>query len=169
MPARTDHDSAILPMLFLGTSKSWELPDVTSLNTLPPHALVIPLPVDRKDVGDARLSPWFQSLNGSWDFKLLPRPEAATESELAGGGWTPIDVPGNWTMQGFGTPHYTNVIMPFADLPPHVPGDNPTGLYRRQFELPERWAGRRIVLHIAGCEGTCYVYLNGKPVGFHKD
>jgi beta-galactosidase len=88
---------------------------------------------------------------------------------LAGDGWSTIQVPGNWTMQGFGAPHYTNVQMPFPQLPPHVPADNPAGLYRRSFDVPESWRGRRIVLHIAGCEGPCYVYVNGQPVGLHKD
>ena len=36
-------------------------------------------------------------------------------------------MPGLWTMQGFGRPHYTNVVMPFPDLPPNVPEQNETG------------------------------------------
>src|SRR5690242_5680721 len=164
------HDQAhVLPMLFVGGSKSWELPELTALNTLPPHALTIPFPPTSADADDPAGSPWFQSLSGAWDFKLLPRPEAATAAALGGDGWTTIQVPGNWTMQGFGAPHYTNVQMPFPQLPPHVPADNPTGLYRRAFDVPESWRGRRIVLHIAGCEGACYVYVNGQPVGLHKD
>ncbi len=158
-----------LPLLFIGGQKTWELPELTALNTLPPHALAIPLPGTPSSAADPASSPWFQSLCGTWDFKLLPRPEAVTAEALAGDGWAPIQVPGNWTMQGFGTPHYTNVQMPFPHLPPHVPEDNPTGVYRRSFEVPASWKGRRIVLHIAGCEGACYVYLNGEPVGLHKD
>ena len=36
-------------------------------------------------------------------------------------------------------------------------------------DVPAAWQGRRIVLHIAGCEGACYVYVNGQPVGLQKD
>ena len=72
-------------------------------------------------------------------------------------------------MQGFGKPHYTNVQMPFPNEPPHVPEENPTGIYRREFTLPADWQGRRIVLHFGGCEGALYVYVNGKPVGISKD
>jgi beta-galactosidase len=72
-------------------------------------------------------------------------------------------------MQGFGAPHYTNVVMPFPNPPPTVPADNPTGLYRTYFKLAESWRGRRVVLHFAGCSGVCYVYLNGLPIGLHKD
>jgi beta-galactosidase len=156
-------------MLFIAGRKSWEMPELTALNTLPPHALTIPFPTDIDVSTDPSTSPWRQSLSGIWDFRLLPHPEAVTAAALAEGGWQPIQVPGNWTMQGFGKPHYTNVQMPFPHMPPSVPGDNPTGVYRRHFTLPPAWCGRRIVLHIAGCEGACYVYLNGAPVGLHKD
>ncbi len=71
------------------------------------------------------------SLDGRWQFKLAPRPEAVTWDTLAAEGWSAIAVPGNWTMQGYGSPHYTNVVMPFPDEPPHVPAENPTGIYRR--------------------------------------
>ena len=51
-------------------------------------------------------------------------------------------MPGLWTMQGFGRPHYTNVVMPFADPPPHVPEQNETGIYRRTFTIPRGWRSR---------------------------
>ena len=72
-------------------------------------------------------------------------------------------------MQGYGKPHYTNVQMPFPHVPPNVPEDNPTGVYRRQFAVPASWAGRHIVLHFGGCEGAMYVYLDGQPLGMDKD
>ena len=72
-------------------------------------------------------------------------------------------------MQGFGKPHYTNVVMPFPNTPPSVPEDNPTGIYHRSFSVPAGWAGRRIILHFGGCEGALYVFINGQPVGISKD
>jgi beta-galactosidase len=161
--------SSTLPLLFLGSQKSWELPTLSSLGTLPPHALAVPFPGEAADADNPAASPFFQPLSGAWGFKLLERPEAATEAALAEDEWAEIAVPGNWTMQGFGKPHYTNVQMPFPHMPPHVPEENPTGVYRRSFALPAAWQGRRVVLHIAGCEGACYVYLNGQAVGLHKD
>lgn len=161
--------SHALPMLFCGVRKSWEQPELTSLNTLPAHTLAIPFPSMHASLGEPSLSPWFRRLNGPWEFTLLARPEEVTGDALARAIWSPIDVPGNWTMQGFGTPHYTNITMPFPDLPPHVPDDNPAGIYRCRFPVPTDWQGRRIVLHFAGCEGACYVYINGQPVGMHKD
>lgn len=169
-------ETSSLPLLYLAGVKTWELPQLPSLNRLPARATLIPYP----SAGEAltlerQQSPWFFSLNGEWQFKIKARPEEATATEMKSGGWSPINVPGNWTMQGadkdhpYGRPHYTNVAMPFPQWPPHVPEENPTGIYRRTFTLPAGWPGRRIVLHFGGCEGALYVYLNGRPVGLHKD
>ena len=69
----------------------------------------------------------------------------------------------------YGHPHYTNVQMPWPNTPPDVPDENPTGIYRRIFTIPDEWKGRRVVLHFAGCEGALFVYVNGQPVGISKD
>lgn len=164
------HDTATLPLLILGGVKSWENPQLIGLNKLPPRATLIPFPTAADALAaPAEGSPWFLRLDGRWQFKLVPRPEAATWAELGPDGWSAITVPGNWTMQGFGAPHYTNVVMPFPDEPPHVPAENPTGIYRRTFDLPQEWRGRRVVLHFGGCEGALFVYVNGQPVGLSKD
>ena len=78
-------------------------------------------------------------------------------------------MPTSWTLQGFGTPAYTNVRMPFATEPPAVPAENPTGLYRRRFDLPAGWDGRRVTLTIGSAESVVYVWVNGAPVGMGKD
>ena len=69
----------------------------------------------------------------------------------------------------FDKPHYTNVQMPFGGEPPHVPEANPTGIYERTFELPESWAGRRIVLQVGAAESLLVVHLNGVEIGLSKD
>ena len=159
-----------LPLLFLSGEKTWELPTLPSLNKLPPRATLYPFPdTTLAQTFDRSRSPWFLSLDGTWDFKLLSRPEEATEAVIQSGDWKSIQVPGNWTMQGFGHPHYTNMVMPFPNLPPDVPDENPTGIYRRIFILPESFRDRRVVLHFGGCEGALYVYINGQPVGLSKD
>lgn len=164
------HDTATLPLLILGGVKSWENPQLIGLNKLPPRATLIPFPSAADALAAAAEgSPWFLRLDGRWQFKLVSRPEAATWAELGPDGWSAITVPGNWTMQGFGAPHYTNVVMPFPDEPPHVPAENPTGIYRRTFDVPREWRGRRVVLHFGGCEGALFVYVNGQPVGISKD
>jgi beta-galactosidase len=146
------------------------MPQLPSLNKLPPRATLIPFSsAEEAQTMERALSPWFFDLNGEWDFKIKPCPAAVTEAETYAEGWAKILVPGNWTMQGFGRPQYTNVAMPFPHTPPHVPEENPTGIYRRRFTLPTNWHGRRVVLHFGGCEGALHVFLNGQAVGISKD
>ena len=168
--------TTLLPLLQISNVNSWENPQLTSLNKLPPRATLYPFPTHESALNHPReKSPWFISLNGTWDFQIKHRPQEVTPSVLSSKKWSTIQVPGNWTMQcdengkRYGHPHYTNVQMPWPNLPPNVPDDNPTGIYQRLFSIPGDWAGRRVVLHFAGCEGALFVYVNGQPVGISKD
>jgi beta-galactosidase len=157
-------------LLQIGGIKTWKSPQLTGMNKLPPKATFYPFPSREEALRLSReSSPWFYSLNGTWDFIVLSKPEEAYELRMDKKDWQAITVPGNWTMQGFGKPHYTNIRMPFSNLPPDVPEENPTGIYRKFFSLPKSWSGKRTVLHCGGCEGACYVFLNNQPIGFGKD
>ncbi|MBN2583616.1 MAG: DUF4981 domain-containing protein [Planctomycetes bacterium] len=161
------------PLLSEIFQRPWEQPELTSLNRLPMRATLWP----HKSAAAARSldvgkSPWVLSLDGRWSFRLFERPEAVRPADLgvkSPKGYGTITVPGNWTMQGYDKPHYTNVVMPFANTPPTVPDENPTGVYRRTFDLPAGWSSRRTVLQIGGGESCYYVYLNGRFVGMSKD
>jgi beta-galactosidase len=123
--------------------------------------------------GQREKSPWFRLLDGPWRFRLAARPEEVTLADIAAdtdrSRWDEVAVPGNWPLQGHGSPHYTNQQMPFVDEPPFVPDSNPTGIHARDFEVPAGWAGRRIVIHFGGAESVLYVYVNGRAVGMGKD
>jgi beta-galactosidase len=151
-------------------ARSWERPECTGIGRLPARGPLLPYP----DADSARRggSPWALSLDGRWRFRLVGRPEDAPADFAEPGfddrGWVEIDVPGAWTLQGFDRPHYTNVVMPFAADPPHVPEKNPTGLYRTRFALPDAFEGRRVVLCFGGAESVLYAYVNGRAVGMSK-
>jgi beta-galactosidase len=139
----------MLSLLSISNIPPWKNPQLTGLNKLPPRATFYPFPDEKSALGfDRKQSPWFLDLNGEWDFQIKPRPEKVTEAALKAPKWDKITVPGNWTMQKdsqgkpYGLPHYTNVQMPFPSIPPDVPEDNPTGIYRRTFSLPDGWQGR---------------------------
>ena len=109
------------------------------------------------------------SLDGTWRFQLLHKP-----TEKLGKRWATIPVPGLWTMQEtsdvfFDKPIYTNTQMPFAEMPPFVPEENPHGVYERDFDLPKSWAGKRVVLQLGGYESVALIYINGVEVGLTKD
>ncbi len=161
-------------MLQIGGANTWMSPGCVSLNRLPMRATLYPFP----DPNAARTrpreeSPWFRSLDGRWRFRMAARPEEVTAADLAADtdrtGWDEVAVPGNWTLQGYGHPHYTNVQMPFPDEPPFVPADNPTGIYAARVAVPADWEGRRTVIHFGGAESVLYLYVNGQPVGMSKD
>ena len=140
----------------------WYRPELTELNRLPSRASR-PVPDDRRI-----------DLDGTWDFVLVDRPDAAPDgwADPSAGlqGWRSIEVPGCWTMQDTGDiPRYTNIVMPWNEEPPNVPDQNPTGLYRRSFELPRSWRRDRTILHIGGFESAAAVYCNGDFVGIGKD
>ena len=40
--------------------------------------------------------------------------------------------------------------------------------YRRQFEIPAQWKGRRTLLHFGAVDWEATVYLNGKELGVHR-
>ena len=109
------------------------------------------------------------SLDGAWRFQLLHSP-----LDRVGKKWSTIPVPGLWTMQPesdvfFDRPIYTNVQMPFDEQPPQVPAKNPHGVYERDFEIPDSWRDKRIVLHLGGYESVALVSVNGVEVGLTKD
>ena len=120
-------------------------------------------------------SPYYQLLNGTWKFyyvdsyKQLPENITSTANL---DGWKDIQVPGNWEVQGFGTAIYTNhgyEFQPRNPQPPALPEQTPVGVYRREITVPADWNGRDIYLHIAGAKSGCYVYVNGKEVGYNED
>lgn len=153
----------------------WECPEITHTGRLPMHSTFYPFADERSAKNGIRAeSPWILGLDGVWDFKLYRNPDAVPDDAVAAKKrplvWKKITVPGNWTMQGFDKPHYTNITMPFKNDPPRVPrDDNPTGVYRRTFRLPASWKGRRTIIHIGGAESCYFLYCNGEQVGMAKD
>lgn len=71
------------------------------------------------------------------------------------GQWTKIPVPSNWELQGFGAYNYGH-DKPKADE---------QGKYKRTFDVPEAWAGRRIFLVFEGVMTDTEVRVNEKSAG----
>ena len=159
------------------TREEWDDPAVLHLNTEPPHAtmMVYPTPeLARRNTREE--SPWFRSLNGVWKFHYsaspAARPAGFEQSWFDDTPWSDIRVPGNWELQGFGMPIYSNSRYPFAYEPRNPRAqrnDNPVGSYRTVFEVPPEWAGRRILLHFGGVDSAFYLWVNGTRVGYSED
>ncbi|QIY65816.1 glycoside hydrolase family 2 TIM barrel-domain containing protein [Streptomyces sp. RPA4-2] len=113
-----------------------------------------------------------RSLNGDWRFRLSPTVPVGADFAAEGfddGDWDSIPVPSHWVLQGdgaYGRPIYTNVQYPFPIDPPHVPDENPTGDYRRHFDMPADWSGaERVVLRFDGVESLFRLWVNGEEIG----
>ena len=147
------------PLLDVFGSRSWQSPTITGVGRLDSRSQFL---YDEN---------WQKSLDGQWKFRLLARPEELQDAHLVDDTkeWADITVPGTWNTQGWGQPHYTNVVMPFRTDPPFVPTDNPTGVYRQKFTIPKEWDGRRTILRLGGADSVHYVYVNGQAVGMGKD
>ena len=125
------------------------------------------------------------SLDGLWRFRLLSgapgtpgaegvlpageSAEAVADNDFDDSSWDTIPVPAHWVLEGdgaYGHPIYTNTRLPFPLDPPFVPDANPTGDYRRSFEIPDSWAGAPdVALRFEGVESRYKVWVNGVEVG----
>ena len=83
--------------------------------------------------------PTFLSLNGTWQFA----------SEDGGHGYSNIEVPGEWVMQGFKVKPGT-----FAE-------------YRKTFNVPSGWRNSRIKLRCDAVYSECEIFINGVKAGGH--
>ena len=155
----------------------WRDVQVTSVNTVAPHAAFMTY-ANRTQALSGRYekSSYYQLLNGIWKFYYADSekslPAGVTAAQVDESTWHSIQVPGNWEVQGFGTAIYTNQsyeFMPHNPKPPYLPEETPVGVYRREISIPAEWDGRDIYLHLAGVKSGCYVYLNGKEVGYSED
>ncbi|MDT7677417.1 MAG: beta-galactosidase [Pseudonocardiales bacterium] len=113
-----------------------------------------------------------RTLNGLWRFRLSAAVPVAEDFAAEGfddSGWDGIPVPSHWVLQGdgaYGRPIYTNVQFPFPIDPPYVPDENPTGDYRRHFDVPADWSeAERVVLRFDGVESLFKLWVNGDEIG----
>ncbi len=156
------------------TYSEWENEKIVDINKEPGHVSFMAYPdAERAIRNDFSKSPWYRSLNGRWKFHYTDdpsgRPVNFFEPGFDDGGWKEIPVPGNWELNGFGLPIYTNIIYPFPKNPPHIDHSfAPVGTYRTGFTVPENWKGKDVILHFGSVTGAMYLYINGKPVGFTK-
>ncbi|KAB8161898.1 DUF4981 domain-containing protein [Streptomyces sp. 3MP-14] len=126
-------------------------------------------------------------LDGAWAFRLVPGLADLTpgfqDPAFDDTDWDRLPVPSCWQLAGlrspegellerskarYGLPAYTNQVYPFPVEPPHVPDENPTGEYRRTFELPPEMVGfaGRLVLRFEGVDSAFALWCNGRPVGW---
>ena len=165
----------------------WENETVFGVNKETAHATTVPYATVSEMKADTEFynTPWVtpgssrvKLLNGQWKFHFVDEPSKRPLDFYTEGydtsDWDLIPVPSNWEMQGYDMPLYVNVAYPFATNPPYIQrhscysdyGVNPVGSYITTFDVPEDWAGHRLLLNFGGIYSAAYVWVNGKFVGY---
>lgn len=162
--------------------KEIEDPECLGINKLPAHATLMPYLNETEALkADRHASSYYQTLNGTWKFNWVSwpqkRPVNFYKTDYDVSSWADIKVPSNWGLQGYGTPDYSNYNYIFQKDFPHVMSTppinfttyqerNPVGSYRRNFEIPRTWDGRRIFVTFDGVDAGFFLWINGQKVGY---
>jgi beta-galactosidase len=159
-----------------------ENPELLGINKQPYHATLMPYAnLNEALVAKRHSSTFCRSLNGMWKFNFVTwpqmRPVDFYKPEYNVSSWKEIPVPSNWQVLGYGTPYYRNLGYIIRKDFPHVMSmppktftayeeRNPVGSYRRDFDVPADWKGRRIFLTFDGVDAGFFLWINGQKVGF---
>ena len=123
------------------------------------------------------------SLDGEWKFNWTKtpdeQPEGFWQTDFNDSSWKTFPVPGDWEMNGYGTPIYSSSGYTFKINPPYVmttPKEsytayverNPTGVYRRTFTIPAEWQDKEVYIHFGSVSSAFYVWVNGQRVGYSQ-
>jgi beta-galactosidase len=159
-----------------------ENPELLGINKEPYHATLMVYANQTEALKAIRhASSFCFSLNGKWKFNWVAwpqqRPVDFYKPAFDVSGWKEIPVPSNWQVLGYGTPYYRNYGYIFQKDFPHVMSQppreytaykerNPVGSYRRDFEIPQNWNGRRIFVTFDGVDAGFFLWINGEKVGY---
>jgi len=159
-----------------------ENPELLGINKEPAHATLMVYGNQAEALkANRHASSFCQSLNGLWKFNWVAwpqqRPVDFYKPSFNVSGWKEISVPSNWQVLGYGTPYYRNIGYIFQKDYPHVMSEppktytaykerNPVGSYRREFEVPQNWNGRRLFLSFDGVDAGFFLWINGEKVGY---
>ncbi|MDR2524579.1 MAG: DUF4981 domain-containing protein [Oscillospiraceae bacterium] len=156
----------------------WQDPEMIGENKLPGHNLA--LPFGAEDDASYDVSPYKRTLNGLWRFAWRQNltegvDPACTAPDFDDSKWAEMRVPSLWELEGYGQPFYLcsylhkdHVSIKKREIPTVYPETNEAGVYRRGFDLPAEWDGRRILLHFGAAKSALEVFLNGRRVGYSQ-
>ena len=124
--------------------------------------------------GNRGESQYFQSLLGAWHFQFAPSVREMPnflDPLFSVEGMENITVPMNWqvlTERGYDIPQYTNVNYPIPVDPPHVPLENPCGLYVRDFYLEKEDLEKETHLIFEGVDSCFYLWVNDQFAAYSQ-
>ena len=100
-----------------------------------------------------------QLFDYNWKFTLGDYP-AAVKSDFDDNNWRNLDLPHDWSIEGsIDTNNSTG--QPGGYFPAGL------GWYRKKFNVPSSWRGKRISIYFGGVYMNSEVFINGKSLGVH--
>lgn len=151
----------------------WENESLLHQNRLEPRAHFLSYS-DRNQalLGHPNDSKGYKLLNGTWKFSYHENPNFVPKdfysNNFDNSLWDQIEVPSCWQLKGYGQMQYTDEGYPFTVNAPHVPSENPTGLYSRSFYMTEDEITKENIIRFDGVDSIFYLYINGVEVGMSK-
>lgn len=119
---------------------------------------------ERCGITDRNSSSRFTSLNGMWSIKQHDSVDKfSLNEELC----ESIPVPSCVQMHGYDNIQYINVRYPFPVMLPHIPYNNPTWHYRREFDIDKN-DSEKYYINFEGVDSAFYLYINGKYIGYSQ-
>lgn len=100
-----------------------------------------------------------QSFDANWKFSLS---DNATYSTVGhdDNSWRQLDLPHDWSIEG-----KTDINNPMKGAGGYFPAG--IGWYRKTFNVPANWQGKRVSVYFEGVYMNSEVFVNGKSVGVH--
>ena len=107
-----------------------------------------------------------QSLDGAWEFRLDPDDVGLQQRWFDLDGFAdPIQVPGTWQGQGFGSDEKETVWDFRLEARIYRATYTGAGWYAKRFYLPDHWQPLRTWINFGGVHPSAEVWLNGVKLG----
>jgi len=100
-----------------------------------------------------------QLFDNDWKFLLGDSP-AASSINFDDKSWRTLDLPHDWSIEGT-----LDTNNPMGNDGGYFPAG--IGWYRKTFDVPESWKGKRISIYFEGVYMNSEVFINGKSLGVH--
>ena len=98
-------------------------------------------------------------LDDGWRF-IVDDPANAQSAKFNDAAWLQVTLPHDWSIKGmFGAKNPAGALGAF------LPGG--VGWYRKRFDMPADWAGKRVKVEFEGVYMNADVYLNGQHLASH--
>ncbi len=157
--------------------KYWENPYIIKENKEDGHNTALPRPSVKAAIAGEE-APLRISLNGVWKFRWQMGVDDIRTDYFADGyddsAWDDIEVPSVWQLKGYSKPIYLCNSYPKAissvksEIPKINHELNELGVYRRSFNIPEAFSGKRIFIQFGAVKAGFFLYINGRQVGYSQ-